>query len=63
MLSHRTPFDPALTRLAEISSEFGEAARLVENAVDAPKKELRLSFDNGYSFRIEADGKASIEPF
>ncbi len=63
MLSLCIKDDPALKRLTEISSEFTDATKLVENVVDAQKKEIRLMFDNGYSFVIDAGGKATIERF
>jgi hypothetical protein len=63
MFSPKTPRDPVLERLAEISSEFTDATKLVENVVDAAKGEIRLSFDNGYSIVIRADSSAAVEPF
>ena len=63
MFSRRIKNNPALKRLGEISAEFTAKTRFVENVVDTQKKQLRLSFDNGYSFVVEANGKAIVEPF
>jgi len=63
MFSPRLKTHPALERLTEISSEFTAKTRLVENAVDTEKKEVRLSFDNGYSVVIEGTGDARVESF